>query len=103
IFFCEFDGPRERKVYVEPPGVSALAQRRDVDLPLARSVELAEEDSLVGTERKLALRERNEYLRAHQRGPDVRGRIRSVGVLDMLPVPAVVDDLLQRRFEILRD
>src|SRR6266536_1482899 len=79
------------KQTVEPrPGRAggALAQRSDVDLPLARTVELAEEDPLPRSERKLPVVERHEDLRAHQRGTDVRGSVGPIGVLDVPPLPA---------------
>src|SRR5207248_527303 len=79
-----------------------LLQRCHVDAPLARPVELAEEDPLPGPERKPAAVERNEDLRAHQRGADVRGRI-LLALLDVLPAPAVADDPLERSLEVARD
>src|SRR6266446_4829175 len=80
-----------------------LAERGDEDLAVARSVELAEEDPLPPTERELAVADRDEDLRARQRRAYVRGCVRSVGIVDVLPVPAVVDDFLQRVLEVLRD
>src|SRR5690242_4582377 len=80
-----------------------LGERGDDDLTLARPVELAEEDPLPAAERELPVAERDEDLRARQRRAHVRRRVRTVGILHVLPVPAVVDDLLQRVLEILRD
>src|SRR5207248_6012328 len=79
-----------------------LLQRCHVDAPLARPVELAEEDPLPGPERKPAAVERNEDLRAHQRSADVRRRI-LLALLDVLPAPAVADDPLERGLEVARD
>src|SRR6185312_9431942 len=84
---------------VRPP----LAQRRDVDLSLAGPVELAEEDPLPLPEGELAVGKRHEHVWADQGRPDVRWRIRPVGILDVLPVPAVVDHLFQRGLEVLGD
>src|SRR5438105_1801366 len=81
---------------------TTLLKRRDDDLAVARTVELAEEDPLPLTERELAAVERDEDLRVHQRCPNMGRRIGSVGILDVLPIPAVVDDLLERVLEILR-
>src|SRR6185312_747624 len=75
----------------------------DEDLALARSVELAEEDALPLAERKLAVAQRDEDLRARQRRADVRRRVRAVGIFDMLPVPAVVDDPLHGVLEVFGD
>src|SRR6266487_6758027 len=80
-----------------------LAKRGDDDLAVARPVELAEEDPLPLTECELAVAERDHDLRARQRRTYVRGCVRPVGILDVLPVPAVVDDLLQRGLEVLCD
>src|SRR6266508_844416 len=80
--------------------LACLAQRGDVDLALARAVELAEEDALVRPEGQATLIERNQHLRAHQRCSDVRRRVLPVGV-HMLPAPAVLDDLLERGLEVL--
>src|SRR3954454_9076924 len=77
-------------------GPAGLPQRGDVDLAVSGTVELAEEDALPGPERELPVGERHEDLRAHQRGADVGRRVGTVRVLDVLPVPAVVDDLLER-------
>src|ERR1700675_2293184 len=76
------------------------AQRAHVDLAVPRPVELAEEDALVAPECKLALFERNEYLRAHKGCTHVRGSVRSVVVV-VLPAPAVLDDLLHRRLDVV--
>src|SRR2546421_1221825 len=92
-----------RKAAYRPGKAGALAQRSDVDLSVARAVEFAEEDPLPGAESELAVVKRHEDLRAHQRCTDVRRRIRAVGIFDVTPFPAVVDDLLQRRLEILGD
>ena len=54
-------------------------------------------------EAELALVDRDEHLRADQRAAHVRRRVRAVRVLDVLPRPAVVDDLLQRRLEVAGD
>ena len=74
-----------------------------IDLAVARPVELAEEDPLPAAERELAAVERHEDLRVHQRRAHVRGGVGAVGVLGVLPVPAVVDHLLERVLEVLRD
>jgi pimeloyl-ACP methyl ester carboxylesterase len=79
------------------------AQRRHEDVPLARAVELAEEDALPATETELAAVDRDEHLRADQRAAHVRGGVRAVGVLDVLPRPAVVDDLLKGGLEVAGD
>src|SRR6266487_2999655 len=79
-----------------------LAQRGDEDLAVTRPVELAEEDALPAAERELAVAQRHEDLRAHQRGAHVRRGVGPVRVVDVLPGPAVVDDLLERVLEILR-
>src|SRR5919204_575856 len=84
-------------------GRSRLRQRGDVDLPLARPVELAEEDSLPAAERELPVVERDEHLGAHERRADVRRGVRPVRVLDMLPAPPVLDDLLERSLEVARN
>ena len=78
-------------------------KRRDEDLAVARPVELAEEDALPLPERELAVADRDEDLRARQRRADVRRRVRAVRILGVLPVPAVVDDLLERVLEVLGD
>src|SRR6266516_888588 len=80
-----------------------LAKRGDDDRAVARPVELAEEDPLPLTECELAVAERDHDLRARQRRTYVRGCVRPVGILDVLPVPAVVDDLLQCGLEVLGD
>src|SRR4029077_3164973 len=79
------------------------AQRRDEDVPLARAVELAEEDPLPAAETELAAVDRDEHLRADQRAAHVRGGVRAVGILDVLPGPAVVDDLLEGGLEVAGD
>src|SRR6476646_8541100 len=71
-----------------------LVERSDEDLAIARPVELAKEDALPLSECELALAQRNEDLRARQRRPNMRRRIRPVGIFDVLPVPAVVADPL---------
>src|SRR5947199_3022042 len=81
---------------------AALAERRHVDRPRARAVELAEEDPLPGSEREPAVVERNEDLRAHERRADVRGRV-LLALLDVLPAPTVPDDPLQGRLEVAGD
>src|SRR5712691_7479371 len=82
---------------------STSAQRGHVDLARARPVELAEEDALPAAEREPAVLERDEHLRAHERGADVRRRVRPVRILDVLPAPAVLDDLLERGLEVAGD
>ena len=81
---------------------AALAQDADEDLAVARPVELAEEDPLPAAERELAVADRDEDLRAHERSAHVRGGVRP-RVLGVLPVPPLVDDLLERVLEVLRD
>src|SRR3954451_24228949 len=71
----------------------------DIDPPLARAVELAEEDALVPTKGQLPVAERHEHLRAHQRRAHVGRRIGTIGIVDVLPFPVLVDHLLQRAFE----
>ena len=46
--------------------------------------------------------ERDEHLRAEQRGAHVRGRVRAVGV-DVLPRPAVVGDLREGHLEVVEE
>src|SRR5919201_5337180 len=65
-------------------GKATSAQRRDVDLALTRTVELAEEDPLPRAERELAVAQRHEHLRRDQRRAHVRGRVRPVRILDVL-------------------
>src|SRR5207244_2735251 len=81
---------------------AALAQRRHVDGPLTRAVELAEEDPLPGAEREPPSVERHEDLRAHERRADMRRGV-LLALLDVLPAPAVADDSLQRRLEVAGD
>src|SRR5689334_12501666 len=81
-------------------GAAMSGQRRDEDLALARAVELAEEDALVGAEREAPFAQRDEHLRARgERGACVRRRVRPVLVV-MAPVPIVADDALERVLEI---
>src|SRR5207248_3873377 len=80
-----------------------LRERRDVDLSLARAVELAEEDPLPRSQRELAVVERHEDLRADQRRANVRRSVRPVRILDVIPVPNVVDELLECRLEVEGD
>src|SRR4051794_4536488 len=82
---------------------ASLRERSDVDLAVARAVELAEEDPLVPPEREPAVAQRHEDLRAHQRRAHVRRRVRPVGIVDVLPLPVLVDDLLQRALEVQPD
>src|SRR6478736_3310654 len=58
-----------------------LRQRRDDDLAVARPVELAEEDPLPAAERELPVLQRDEDLRARERGAHVRRRVRPVRIL----------------------
>src|SRR5512132_2827515 len=65
--------PREA-AYLAPSESAAFArltERRDVDLAVPGTVELAEEDALPRSECEFPLVERHHDLRAHQRGPDV--------------------------------
>src|SRR5215203_3142729 len=78
------------------------AKRRDVDRPLAGSVELAEEDALPGSERELAVADRHEHLRTHQRSTDVRGSV-LLPLFDVLPAPLVCNHPLERLLEVPRD
>src|SRR4029453_9759222 len=75
-------------------------KRGDVDLAVARPVELAEEDALVAAEGQAALLERHKDFGAHQRRTHVRGRIRAVRVV-VAPAPAVLDDLLHGLLEVV--
>src|SRR5262249_48318685 len=79
------------------------AQRGDEDVAVARAVELAEEDALPASEAELPVMDRAGHLRPDQRAANVRRRVRAVRVLDVLPRPTVVDDLLQRSLEIAGD
>src|SRR5580765_6445884 len=79
------------------------AQGGDEDVAVAGAVELAEEDPLPASEAELAVVDRNEHLRPDQRTAHMGRRVRAVRVLDVLPRPAVIDDLLQRRLEVAGD
>ena len=58
---------------------TVASERRDVDLALARAVELAEEDALVRAEREASVAQRDEHLRARgERGAGVGRRVRPV-------------------------
>src|SRR4249919_435087 len=86
----------------EVPGV-ALAQHRDEDRPLARTVELAEEDALPGPEcESTVVAKRDDDAGAHQAGADVRRGV-LLARLDVLPRPAVFDHTLERCLEVARD
>src|SRR4029450_6146799 len=74
----------------------------DVDLPLAWSVELAEEDALPRPEGETAVADGDEHLRAHEGRADVRGSV-LLALLDVLPAPVVPDHLLERRLEVTGD
>src|SRR3977135_2213985 len=82
---------------VAPP----LGERRDENLAVAGTVELAEEDSLPAAERELAVADRDEDLRAHERCANMGRRVRPVGGLGVLPPPLVVHELLESVLEIL--
>src|SRR6476646_747539 len=83
-------------------GHGPSGQSGQIDLAVARAVELAEEDALVGAEGQVAVPERDEHLRADQRPAYVRGRVRAVLVL-VAPAPAVLDDLLQCVLEVVEE
>src|SRR5882672_6390558 len=72
----------------------ALREDGDVDGALARAVELAEEDSLIGAERQLPVAERNQHLRSNEGRANVRWAVRSVLVV-VPPRPFVVDDVFE--------
>src|SRR5262245_28373337 len=74
----------------------------DQNLPLAGTVELAEEDPLPGAERELATVERDEHLRAHQGRAHMRGCV-FLTRLDVLPAPVVPHHSLERDLEVARD
>src|SRR6266487_3886393 len=85
------------------PGCEAFsAQSGHVDLALARPVELAEEDALIAPQGEPAFPQRHEHLWAHQRGAHVRRRVGAVCVV-VLPAPAVFDDPLHRRLDVVRE
>src|SRR5262245_36094582 len=81
----------------------ALRQLCDVNLAVARAVELAEEDPLPAAELELPVLERDEDLSADERRADVRRRVRPVRVLRVLPLPVLVHDLLEGVLEVLGD
>src|SRR5918996_2073008 len=75
----------------------------DVDRPVARPVELAEEDALPRAQRERpVLAQRHDHARPHQRGANMPRRVLLVR-LDVLPRPVVADDALERDLVIAGD
>src|SRR5215211_7415874 len=84
------------------PAAWPLRQRGHIDPARPRTVELAEEDALPGTEREVAVAERDQHRGRRQRRPHVRGRV-LLSLLNVVPAPLVADDPLQRLLEVGAD
>ena len=78
---------------------TTLRERADVDRARSRPVELAEEDPLLRPSASSPSRERDQHLRPHQGGADVRRRV-LLGLLVCCQPQSSRDDLLQRPLEV---